>query len=186
MGNTERLIFNQAISCQSELKEVKHIDSLLELYPWFDVLKMMKLRVMEGAKAEKYLRDNALVFLSNSYYNVRNSKSYSDFALSQSHLKKKQYYNSEKTSSGESGLLIDSFLKIDLSKIKVEDVDNKYVNVDLAGDVDDNLISEDIAAVYIKLGDYQEAEKIYCKLSLKYPEKSAYFAEVLENIKKNK
>lgn len=183
--STERLIFNQAISYQNDLNDIRHLDGLIELYPWFDMLRIMKLKVLDGGKANKYLQANALTLFSNNYYNLLHNKSYADFTASQAYVKKKQFYNSAKASSGESSSLIDSFLSIDLSKRKIEDVDNKYVNIDLSGDQDESLVSEEIAAVYVKLGDYQEAEKIYCKLSLKYPEKSVYFANRIEKIKEN-
>lgn len=183
--SVEREVFNRAVSQQEVLNDIKRLDKLIELYPWFDMLRMLKFKALDEKKADKYRKEIALNLFSNNYYNLLHNKSYADYTDSQAYLKKKQFYNAAKTSSGESSSLIDSFLSIDLSKRKVEDVDNKYVNVDLSGGHDDSLVSEDIAAVYVKLGDFQEAEKIYCQLSLKYPEKSAYFAKVLQELKNN-
>jgi hypothetical protein len=49
----------------------------------------------------------------------------------------------------------------------------------------DDLVSETLAQVYAKQGDTARAIRIYEKLSLIYPEKSAYFAGLVEKLVKN-
>ncbi|HKL37441.1 MAG TPA: hypothetical protein VJ876_01010 [Bacteroidales bacterium] len=49
----------------------------------------------------------------------------------------------------------------------------------------EDLASERLIQVYIKQGYYQKAIEAYKKLSLKYPEKSDYFAEQIEKLRKN-
>lgn len=58
---------------------------------------------------------------------------------------------------------------------------------------DEDLVSEPLAAIFEKQGYFDKAIKAYEKLSLKYPEKRAYFAtriekihEIIKNIKNNK
>ena len=48
----------------------------------------------------------------------------------------------------------------------------------------EDYLTETLAKVYIKQGYYSKAMFIYEKLSLKYPEKSIYFAAQIENVKK--
>ena len=43
--------------------------------------------------------------------------------------------------------------------------------------------TETLAAIYADQGYFVEAKKIYSRLILRYPEKSAYFASLIENLR---
>ena len=51
-------------------------------------------------------------------------------------------------------------------------------------ELDDSLITETLAAIYVRQGLYDDALKAYEKLSLKFPEKNIYFGSQIEKIKK--
>ena len=50
---------------------------------------------------------------------------------------------------------------------------------------DDDMISEELAEIYRTQGLTERAKAIYTKLSLLYPEKSVYFAEIIDRINEN-
>ncbi len=86
--------------------------------------------------------------------------------------------------SNKSNGLIEEFLKRDPGVIKA-DKETK-----LEGDVsvhsvqeDDSFITDTLAKIYVKQGLHAKAIYAYERLSLKYPEKSAYFAAQIEKIK---
>ena len=51
---------------------------------------------------------------------------------------------------------------------------------------EDDLVSESLAEIHIKQGKYDKAIDMYRKLSLRNPQKSAYFARRIEAIQKEK
>ena len=49
--------------------------------------------------------------------------------------------------------------------------------------LDDVFCTETLAAIYVEQGYYEQAAKIYSRMRLLYPEKSAYFASLIEKLK---
>jgi len=87
---------------------------------------------------------------------------------------------------GNSNGLIERFLETDPGVIKADKQSS------LEGDVsvqsiqeDDSFITDTLAKIYVKQGLHAKAIYAYERLSLKYPEKSAYFAAQIEKIKEN-
>ena len=82
--------------------------------------------------------------------------------------------------------LIDRFLKDSPGLKTVNPPDNKEEKEDISSrSVTENeeMLSEKLINIYIKQGYYNKAIAAYKKLSLKYPEKSDYFAEQIEKLK---
>lgn len=80
--------------------------------------------------------------------------------------------------------LIDSFLSQD-PKI-IPNASKKHKNIDLSEqkeDSNEDILSETLAKIYIKQGHKSKAISIFEKLRLKYPEKNAYFARRISELK---
>ncbi len=90
-------------------------------------------------------------------------------------------------SEKKSGMdLIDNFLSKD-PKI-IPNASKKHVNIDLSEKKEEgkeDILSETLAAIYIKQGHKSKAISIFEKLRLKYPEKNAYFARRISELKEN-
>jgi hypothetical protein len=84
------------------------------------------------------------------------------------------------------GDLIDRFIKENpsLSNRGLSLPENSYSNVDQDDTVTENdeFITETLARIYIKQGLYQKAINAFQRLTLKYPEKSVYFARQIEEV----
>ncbi len=96
----------------------------------------------------------------------------------------------EKKQSGKKSKtieVIDKFLNGDHDPVSIkntsENAGTKEIKESTAFDGDE-LMTETLAKIYVKQGHYAKALKIFEKLNLKYPEKSVYFAQQIENVKK--
>ena len=84
------------------------------------------------------------------------------------------------------GEIISRFLrKGDYRIVAEEGETDDFVQTEAEIDDEDDLVSEELAEIYLAQGLKCEAIEIYRKLSLLNSEKSVYFAEKIENIKKN-
>ncbi|MCH5330150.1 MAG: hypothetical protein J1E04_04220 [Alistipes sp.] len=66
-----------------------------------------------------------------------------------------------------------------------ECADDENVRIEAEFSDEDDLVSEDLAEVYLSQGLREEALRIYRKLSLRNTEKSVYFAEIIDRIENN-
>ncbi len=119
-----------------------------------------------------------------SQVDTNESRSFSDW------LHIMRYSNTSQQEEGKqkkTGMdLIDSFLSKD-PKI-IPNTSKKHKNVDLSEDKDegnDDILSETLAAIYIKQGHKSKAISIFEKLRLKYPEKNVYFARRISELTEN-
>ena len=81
--------------------------------------------------------------------------------------------------------LIEKFLEIQpkMSPVKEEEYSPANEVGKKKADDDDDFVTETLALIYAKQGYNKKAIHIFEKLSLKYPEKSTYFAGQIEKIK---
>jgi len=94
---------------------------------------------------------------------------------------KKPIVREEKTNDKFS--IIDKFIE---SNPKIKPVDKTIKNIDISSGSsreNDSLMTETLAKVYLEQKKYENAIKAYRILSLKYPEKSGFFADRIKAIK---
>ena len=92
----------------------------------------------------------------------------------------------DKIAEVSDGEIINRFLRKNDYRI-VADEGEVESEVCTEADIDDedDIVSEELAEIYLSQGLKSEAIEIYRKLSLLNSEKSIYFAEKIENIEKN-
>ncbi len=90
---------------------------------------------------------------------------------------------SKKTAKGFS--LIDKFLEAQpkMPQITEKESDTSTEGKTVNDDGSEEFVTETLANIYAQQGYYKKAIQIFEKLSLKYPEKSTYFAAQIEKIK---
>ena len=92
----------------------------------------------------------------------------------------------EKIVEESEGEIISRFLRKGDYRIVAEEGDvDADVRTEAEIDDEDDVVSEELAEIYLAQGLKNEAVEIYRKLSLLNSEKSVYFAEKIENIEKN-
>ena len=82
--------------------------------------------------------------------------------------------------------LIDQFIQSDPVMPKINTSTTDYRDLSKENPYNqEELFSETLAKIYVRQHLYEKAIATYIKLSLKYPEKSVYFADRIEKIKEN-
>lgn len=82
--------------------------------------------------------------------------------------------------------LIKAFSKKDIKLATIKEIEANQNTENLAASstkFHDNLLSESFAKLLVNQGKKKMAEEIYEKLSLKFPDKRAYFEDLIENLK---
>ncbi len=98
----------------------------------------------------------------------------------------KKEFNQVHSSSNSQPDLIDQFLEkaSDLTRIKPQITNNQEdLTKTMIQPEEFEIISEPLAQLYYQQRHYEKALKMYEKLFLKYPEKSIYFATLIQEIK---
>ena len=144
---------------------LSEVEELALRYPWCSTLRLLRDH-LSGKRDD----------LSQLF-----SEGHTPGSLSRRHI------DVEQLAAETEGEIIERFLRqSDLRIVADESQEDEGVQTEALLDEEDDLVSEELAEVYILQGLKAQGVEIYRKLSLLNPEKSVYFAEKIEQIEKNK
>ena len=178
MTHITKDIFNAIIeSTENQIKNIENsqIIELQNKFPYCEIIHNISL-----LKAHFNNDINFTTTLAKSGLYSSNRKNLFDLIHSKSNIKKTQR-NINKTT-----YLFEEWLN---DRIRPHDTENEgLIQTNITESTQDNnfLITETLAKIYIEQGHYKRAIQAYEILCLKYPKKSSFFANRIQDIKTKK
>lgn len=155
----------RTIHTETGTPSVEALDELLERYPWFTAARILRRRLT--GNPDPYLA------LAESDRGIASELPEID-AEALLHLSPDE--------------IIDRFLQEKDLRIVAREGEpepNEEIVTEAALSEEEDLVTEELAEVYLGQGLKREALAIYRRLSLLNPEKSVYFAEIIEKLETN-
>lgn len=187
--NTSDFSLNRWLTETASENELK---TITDKYPWFQAGWLFYLKRLKAGNpdlfADVYKKVSAIIpnqkIISKFLNNAENDSFYNSMNFILPDI-------SEEHTEFQEDTLIDKFLKSGNKSIKLkpangETTENDKNPEEKSATESDDLITETLAAIYLRQKKYEKAQKAYEKLSLKYPEKSIYFASQIKEIEKLK
>ncbi|WP_346861637.1 hypothetical protein [uncultured Draconibacterium sp.] len=165
------------------------LKNITEEFPWFQAGWMLYLKNLKNCNDPAYetvLKKVAVMVPERkNLFRFLNS----ELPAQQPSIEKLKAASSLYQLEGEtsaSDSLIDRFLNSGSSVIRkksdvLDSVENKEL-IEKSVAENDEIITETLASIYFQQKNYEKAQRAYQKLSLKYPEKSVYFAARIKEI----
>jgi tetratricopeptide (TPR) repeat protein len=191
-GNT----FSKIIEGFDPMDSSKSLElkKILNSYPYFQSASAYYLKTLKAQKKDSYhelLPKTAILTFNRSV--LRNWLSLYEIKDNQEKIKTEKYsfldwfdvINDDIPRVDKKFDLIDEFIKNSL-KIKIDNKSGVKSSFKTDQKIKDELITETLAKIYVKQKKFNKAIKAYEILSLKYPKKSSFFADQINDIKKLK
>ena len=170
------------------------LKKILNSYPYFQSASAYYLKTLKAQKKDSYhelLPKTAILTFNRSV--LRNWLSSHEIKDNQEKIKTEKYsfldwfdvINDDIPRVDKKFDLIDKFIK-NSPKIKIDNKSEVKSSFKTDQKIKDELITETLAKIYVKQEKFNKAIKAYEILSLKYPKKSSFFADQINDIKKLK
>ena len=191
-GNTFSKIIEEFDSMDSS--KSLELKKILNSYPYFQSASAYYLKTLKAQKRDSYnelLPKTAILTFNRSL--LRNWLSSDEIKDNEVKIKSEKYsfldwfdvINDDMPKVDEKLDLIEEFIK-NSPKIKINNDYEVKSSFKTDQKIKDELITETLAKIYMKQEKYNKAIKAYEILSLKYPKKSSFFADQINDIKKLK
>ena len=190
-----KLLRNPVLLSKETLPELQR---LTEEYPFFhaaDLLLIKNLHISGSPDFEQTLKRTAIRIPDRKrlymFLHSRRESTAGDYYFEQTDNEIRQSIEDDNAKQLPENYLINKFLSQKPRAIKIEkdipaNVPEKNEIIEKSVAETDELITETLAMIYFKQKKYEKALDAFKKLSLKYPEKSIYFASRIEEIEKLK
>ena len=191
-GNTFSKIIEEFDSMDSS--KSLELKKILNSYPYFQSASAYYLKTLKVQKRDSYnelLPKTAILTFNRSL--LRNWLSSDEIKDNEVKIKSEKYsfldwfdvINDDMPKVDVKLDLIEEFIK-NSPKIKINNDYEVKSSFKTDQKIKDELITETLAKIYMKQEKYNKAIKAYEILSLKYPKKSSFFADQINDIKKLK
>ena len=203
MNNIEYEKFIDDFDLNSE-ENIQKLENLIKDYPYFLEPKLYYLKTLKEKKSKKYdseLRKIAISIYDRSWLfdwinlpwetkKDNNKTIEKDISVKMNfidwinHIESNKLNNNKSESVDKKINLIETFINRP-KKIEKEDLDKGQDDISIKTiTLENELITETLAKIYLKQKKYKKAIDAFKILSLKYPEKNAFFADQIKKIKK--
>ena len=185
-------------------ENIQKLENLIKDYPYFLQPKLYYLKILNDKKSKKYdseLKKTAISIYDRSWLfdwinlpwetkKDNNKTIEKDVSIKMNFIDWINYIEKNKVDINLSESvdkkfdLIETFLN-NPSKIEKEDHNRNQKDISVETITSENeLMTETLAKIYLKQKKYKKAKDAFKILSLKYPEKNAFFANQIKKIKK--
>ena len=185
-------------------ENIQKLENLIKDYPYFLQPKLYYLKILKDKKSKMYdseLKKTAISIYDRSWLfdwinlpwetkKDNNKTIEKDISVKMNfidwinHIESNKLNNNKSESVDKKNDLIETFINRP-KKIEKEDLDKGQDDISIKTiTLENELITETLAKIYLKQKKYKKAIDAFKILSLKYPEKNAFFANQIKKIKK--